>query len=383
MAPDLALELLAEIPRGHLVVDPMCGSGTVIRAASDLGLNALGTDVDPLAALMATVWTRPVSPDAIRASAARTIQRAVELESVRLPWIDQDPDTIDFINYWFAREQQEDLRRLVAATSHESGLTRDALRLAISRTIITKDHGASLARDVSHSRPHRVRIQNDYDVMRGFRLAADRIAGALEMSPPQRRAIVVRADSRTIPVADGAAAAVVTSPPYLNAIDYLRGHRLSLVWLGHRIGELRTLRSESIGAERGSKIPFDLSAFLPEASQLPNAIHGWVTRFALDIEGAMKEIHRILAPAGRAVFVLGNSRLRGVEIDNAGLIERVAWHAGLKMTSRFDRPIPARNRYLPPPLEMGRTLDARMKTESVMTFRQAGQRERLKRVGQP
>jgi DNA modification methylase len=46
--------------------------------------------------------------------------------------------------------------------------------------------------------------------------------------------------------------AVLTSPPYLNAIDYMRGHRMSLVWLGHSLTELRHIRSNSIGAERGS-----------------------------------------------------------------------------------------------------------------------------------
>ena len=44
---------------------------------------------------------------------------------------------------------------------------------------------------------------------------------------------------------------VITSPPYLNAIDYLRGHRLSLVWLGHQLSGLRMIRSGSVGAERG------------------------------------------------------------------------------------------------------------------------------------
>jgi len=43
---------------------------------------------------------------------------------------------------------------------------------------------------------------------------------------------------------------VLTSPPYLNAIDYLRGHRLALVWLGHELGPLKEIRANSVGAER-------------------------------------------------------------------------------------------------------------------------------------
>ena len=55
---------------------------------------------------------------------------------------------------------------------------------------------------------------------------------------------------QSIPIKDGIADLVVTSPPYLNAIDYLRGHKLSLVWMGHQIEELRELRSANIGSER-------------------------------------------------------------------------------------------------------------------------------------
>ena len=39
------------------------------------------------------------------------------------------------------------------------------------------------------------------------------------------------------------------SPPYLTAIDYLRGHRLALVWFGSGILDQRSVRAGSIGAE--------------------------------------------------------------------------------------------------------------------------------------
>ena len=53
MAPDLAMERLKNIRRGALVLDPMAGSGTVLRQATELGHRALGFDTDPLAVLMA------------------------------------------------------------------------------------------------------------------------------------------------------------------------------------------------------------------------------------------------------------------------------------------------------------------------------------------
>ena len=53
-----------------------------------------------------------------------------------------------------------------------------------------------------------------------------------------------------LPLADGSVDLIVTSPPYANAIDYMRAHKFSLVWLGQPIANLSHLRGKYIGAER-------------------------------------------------------------------------------------------------------------------------------------
>ena len=57
----------------------------------------------------------------------------------------------------------------------------------------------------------------------------------------------------SLPLADGSVDLIVTSPPYANAIDYMRAHKFSLVWLGQPIANLSHLRSKYIGAERQDK----------------------------------------------------------------------------------------------------------------------------------
>jgi DNA modification methylase len=52
---------------------------------------------------------------------------------------------------------------------------------------------------------------------------------------------------------------IITSPPYLNAIDYLRCSKFSLVWMGYSISALRDLRSVCVGTEVGQS-PTDRSA---------------------------------------------------------------------------------------------------------------------------
>src|SRR5262249_30980273 len=149
------------------------------------------------------------------------------------------------------------LRRLAwAIRSHSRGAndsTRraiDVLRLALSRIVVTKDSGASLGRDVSHSRPHRAMDTSDYDVLGGFERGVRRLRKAWREEPPLGHVSVRHGDARTLRLRRRSVDLVLTSPPYLNAIDYLRGHRLSLVWLGYSVGELRAIRSGSIGTER-------------------------------------------------------------------------------------------------------------------------------------
>lgn len=127
----------------------------------------------------------------------------------------------------------------------------DLFWLSFSRMIVTKHAGASLAWDISHSRPHKVRTSNKYDVESGFLRAVETVAGILHADVLPRNGRIYEDDSRRlVRVRRSSIDAIFSSPPYLNAIDYLRGHKFSLVWMGYGIPELRSLRSKTVGAER-------------------------------------------------------------------------------------------------------------------------------------
>src|SRR5215467_4388109 len=86
---------------------------------------------------------------------------------------------------------------------------------------------ARLARDVSHSRPHKVEGHSDFAVIPAFESSLGVVRQRLRDAPPPGRAVVSIGDARALPrLRRGSVHAIVTSPPYVNAIDYLRGHRL-------------------------------------------------------------------------------------------------------------------------------------------------------------
>jgi hypothetical protein len=382
MAPELALAHLADLSKGRIVLDPMSGSGTVLRQASVLGLRARGFDVDPLAVLMSRVWTTAVKDSIVETLFKEIMADAKKAKSVTLPWMDDDPEARAFAKYWFGRDQRRELRRLafvLAKYDAEAGSGTDraavnVLRLALSRIIITKDKGASLGRDISHSRPHKVMETNDYNVRIGYERSVRAIRKRLaDEHHGAFSARVSLGDARRLKGVDNCTVdAILTSPPYLNAIDYLRGHRLSLIWLGHRLRDLRAIRSNSIGSERGPNKYSEADEFtemklaMGELDVLPDRFARMIDRYIQDLYQMIKELVRVLKRNGKATFVVGNSCLRGVFIKNAGAIETAATLCGLTLTHSVERDLPQQSRYLP--VTMDGTLGKRMRTETILSF---------------
>ena len=377
MAPQLALDALQGVRPGARVLDPMCGSGTVLTESLRQGLAATGRDIDPLAVLMSRVATTKPDLTAVRDAAIATLKRAHELlgnGALSLPAIDNNPQATAFVRFWFASKQEQQLRALALALLTEHGATSDLLKLALSRLIIRKEPGASLARDTAHSRPHRVWDESSFDVLDAFIPSVEQIVAAIDV-PCGANSSVRLGDARNLAdIENGSIAAVVTSPPYLNAIDYLRGHRLALIWLGEPLDGLRRIRSASIGAERAPTQEYDhdcveqILRSCRNVEALPGRSRNMLRRFAGDMDMVLAETSRVLEENGRAVFIIGNSSIRGVAVDNAAIVATVACRHGLLLTERFERDLPPTRRYLPPPSASTSSLARRMRTETILTF---------------
>lgn len=384
MAPSIAISALRKLPANSVVLDPMAGSGTVLRHASELGHRAIGYDMDPLAILMARVWTTPIDGDALTRLSEEVLREAREqrLRDVDLPEIDDDSDTRVFVDYWFGAKQRNDLRKLAYCLRRlrskrrvELRAAADVLRIAFSRLIITKDVGASLARDVSHSRPHRVEDTSTFEVFPAFVRSVNHVKRLLLAAPPPGRTEVREGDARRLHSLNrNSVDAVLTSPPYLNAIDYMRGHRMSLIWLGYRLDDLRAVRAESIGAERrADNVPkpvvSQIAGSMTKLDRLSDRHAQMVLRFAGDLQKLMSEVARVVKPDGRAILVVGNSCLRDTFIRNSEGVIAAAKSAGLRLSQQVERNLPANKRYLP---SVGNSaLAKRMRTETVLTFKHA------------
>ena len=384
MAPEIALEKIQYLNSGQTVLDPMAGSGMVLSQAVRCGIDAIGVDLDPLAELISRVGTTSIDEDDARNGLCELLKQSTQnFGEVFLPWIDEDVETKNFIDFWFAPKQKAQLRRLSfhLLASKPIGVSDnvlDVIKVALSRLIITKEPKASLARDTAHSRPHRTIQANDFDIFSAMRPSLEHVLSALDASSIKARAKTFLGDARYLTsIQNDTIDCIVTSPPYLNAIDYMRGHRMSLVWLGYRLRELRKIREVAIGAERllkSNTLSENFIEVLTEfgLDQFENRTKNMLARFFSDMVQQTKEAYRILKKGSIGTYVIGNSTIRGTYVQNSEFLKRAAVLAGFEVLRETEREIPTHRRYMPVAVGAGNSLASRMRAEHVIDFRKVG-----------
>jgi DNA modification methylase len=385
MAPGIALQVMSETNAEVRVLDPMMGSGTVLAMARSKGHRAIGFDIDPLAVLISKVWTTAIDPKDVRDQANNVLEAAfTEFKNITVgdayPEL-ADEETRGFIRYWFDGYARRQLTALSLAIGFlECETTRNALWCAFSRLIISKQSGASRAMDLSHSRPHRAFDTAPGKPFNKFKLAVERvIANAIDKKSPGRgpQPTIGVGDARELALPDQSVDLVLTSPPYLNAIDYIRCSKFSLVWIGYNIGNLRRVRTDSVGSEAAQQQGLDddkeiksIADALKLRPKLEKRHERILGRYIHDMRGAISQVARVLSTTGKAVYVVGENTLRGTYIRTSVIVSKLAELAGLSLKEQRTRSLPANRRYMPPPSSghSGGAIEARMRREVVLTF---------------
>ena len=264
MHPSIARAAVARYSRPRdTVVDPFCGSGTVLVESMGLGRSAVGIDASPLGVAIAQVRTNLLGAEGratLVAEATRIAEASGENARKR-----RRPE----VPAWGKREFERffphvafelfGLRALVMETRMSSGVGQ-ALRLCLSSILVkVMRAGPEAPRDGADKRigrgvPSRLLVDRANELARGLAAREKRTPAG---TPPPR---IELGDARALPVEPGTARLVLSSPPYAGTYDYAAQHDVRFAWL-----ELprRKFESTQMGAR---KVDGSTSTALPNTS---------------------------------------------------------------------------------------------------------------------
>lgn len=344
MIPQVAARLVASLSQpGGLVLDPFSGSGSVVLEAVAAGRNAIGIDLNPLAVLIARAKTTRLSEDALADAFGGIEKRLPALLAAPPP-----PPPVPRLEFWFKPTVIPTLSALREAVLAVDGPGRDVALVTLSEVIRFASNTRASEFKLYRYEPERLARHNP-DPLALFRERADRNRALVAALPPLAPARLCLADSR-IPLpglAAGSVDAVITSPPYGDSrttVAYGQFSRLSAQWLG--VAGDRDLDRLLLGGApaAGSSRPASpsLDAALDAIAGRDGGRAAEVERFYVDLIPCLTEIARVLRPGASAALVVGNRRVKDVQIPTDLILADLAVPFGLAAREVIVRRIPTK-----------------------------------------
>lgn len=391
---------------GGVVLDPMAGSGTTLAEARMLGRAAFGIDIDPWARLLSRVKSTPIEPERLREASEQLIER---LDADHTRWDRSDngslpcdlkmrchPPEIDRLDYWFLPTVATELALLkyhILASDQDQDI-RDFFLVVFSSLILARTSVAN-ARDIVHSRHHHQVHESPPDVRQRFsqrlramtRMMTDFWHACQEAPRQDIAATIIGDDAKAIPLPSNSVDLIFTSPPYCNALDYVRAHAFTVAWLQDVFeisqAEYSLLGREFIGTERAMKSADSLKGvLLPDVPLLTDIVRriravdqrkgNIVTKYFADMWTVFQEMGRVLKPEQHLVLVVCPSHIRKVEVPTHTAFKEMTERMTIDHNYRLDqvacveRVISDRRRLLP---YMRKAFGKRMRTEYVMIYK--------------
>jgi len=381
MIPHMANFLIKNVTHPkQTILDPFCGSGSVVIQSILEGRNAIGVDINPLAVLFSKAKVTPLEIENLE---KQLNQLFSEFHTCNNPFEYTFPNA----DYWFTPAT---LRKLGAI---KRVLEDNLYKFDEGYSIFWKALFVSIIRYCSRAdtrgpkpfiskRAHKNRKGKHFDPFKIFSTQARlwisweaEYQSKLKKQKKIPQFKIFQNDSRNLShfLGDEKIDAIITSPPYLNAQDYYRSSKLQLFFLNELCdSEMITLSREIIGSDRliqsqftnNSKLPYpmaeDFRLKLLDLNKQKSIVY---YKYFLDMSKVIKESNKLLESGSYFSIVIADNKISNLDIPTHKIINEIAEDEGFHLVSIYSDKI--RDRRLPIKRNGHNSF---MKTENLLTF---------------
>ncbi|HET9184284.1 MAG TPA: DNA methyltransferase [Candidatus Angelobacter sp.] len=361
---DCISNYLPNATRDSWVLDPFSGVGTTLVEAYLAGINVVGFEINPYAALATKTKLKALQISVYElgheiAKFERFMERANDGSLKRSPRTAPPSGFNGRTQLFSPRVERKVLYALDFIEGIENRTIKDIFRLGLGSVMISF---SNYSYEPSLTRRSAVNKPNIEDANVGLSLSA-KLRLMLEdigWTQGHMKRFGYRPRTKVIPtsvvsalkVLNGGACIdlVVTSPPYLNNYHYPRNTRPQLHWLGFAEGSGYKGARETSSFGKFWQTVRDSSAInldfaMPELCRIVETVRernrdkgayggpGWANYIATyfnDTHAFCQTLQQLLRPGAVAVVVLGNSIIQGVEVKTDYFFGRIAEFANLR-----------------------------------------------------
>lgn len=322
-------QILDEYPDIEYILEPFSGTGTTGLVAGQYGLRCDLYDINPFLIWLARVKCSNYSHKQLENTQeiSKTIINTVRSQRLTRDNLWMPP--ISNIERWWSNERLITLAKIFKALNEQLPDTcpeKDLLLIAFCRLVIQWSNAAFNHQSMSFKQEtfQQRLFDEDEEILQDFLSDTEEItSGAKEYISGVVHTFV--ADSRDIRSQDDRRYdAVITSPPYVNRMSYIRELRPYMFWLGYLenandAGELdweaiggtwgiATSRLNEWSPENGHSDIARLEPLLEEIAQSSEVLSRYVHRYFTDMSKHFENVYELIAPGGRLFYIIGNSK---------------------------------------------------------------------------
>jgi len=381
--PTFILSIPDVCPPEGKVLDPFCGSGTVLLESIIHPLykrDAFGVEINPLGRLIARVKTTPLDITKLVQIADSLLKKAKHSEDVDAFFM----PTFKNFNFWFSEKAMKRLAKLRALIEElEDGDYKDFFYICFSSIIrkvsnadpfipppvklrirkyenspqkraylekyiknVEKADVIGLFENKIKVNSKRIEFLSKIEEIKEGKVRARIIwddARFMKNGKLGDRARILRENAELLP--SNSIDLILTSPPYLTAQKYLRTQKLELFWLGLLSEEeFSRLNRDIIGSENTSLRNTNFNKIL--GIQSIDSLIKWARaisqqraanlfKYFFDMRLALSEMHRVLRNDGYAIIVVGNNKVLGRPVETYKLLTDLAVSMGFELEAIF------------------------------------------------
>ncbi|POR47040.1 DNA methylase [Paraburkholderia eburnea] len=324
-----------------VVLDPFMGSGTSLVEALCSVDCSYGTDIDPLARLITAAKTGDFDPSKLKSlSMALSPSQLPHCAECFLPM-----EGVKNVTHWFSEAAWQSLSRIYLAIERLqcSQAERNFFFAVFSSTLRWVSNADDQTQKTYVSGTLKKVPPDVFQTFEKFLQRALTGISSLASIRGTRQTRILEGSALSVPLADASVDLIITSPPYLDSVDYMYNFMLEYFWLGPMLGvssrgEYNKRRRLPIGAKNpvveSSSIHESLVG-LVDLQQIPEYRREAALAYFDLMQKHFVEAARVMKDGARYVLVVGNSQASTGVLPVHDCLLRLAKTAGLHLEKAF------------------------------------------------